>query len=301
MKLHGVFPPLTTPFDGRGELALDRLRENVKRYNALNLAGYVVNGSTGEAVLLSRAESEQIWTAVRETAAPGKVLIAGTGVDSTADTIERTRRAAALGYSVALVKTPYYYKPQMTPAAEIEHFERVADASPIPIVIYQVPQFTGVALEAPAIAKLAQHPNIAGIKESSGIIQRVSEIVHAAPKQFQTLVGSAGTFLPALTSGAIGGILGVACFLPELCLELYTAFQAGELVKAQEAQRRMLNVAKKIVSELGPPGVKCAMDQVGYYGGPARRPFLPLSDAQRKEVIAALVELSAGTRVAARN
>src|SRR5713226_2225830 len=188
MKLHGIFPPLTTPFASDGSLALERLRDNIAQYNRTGLAGYVVIGSTGEAVLLSRAETEQVWAAAREAAAADKILIAGTGVDSTAETIERTNRAAALGYQAALVKTPYYYKSQMTPAAELEHYQRVAYAARIPVLVYSVPQFTGLALEADLVARLAEHPNIIGIKESSGNVQRVTEIIAAAPEGFQVVV-----------------------------------------------------------------------------------------------------------------
>ncbi|MGH7184736.1 MAG: dihydrodipicolinate synthase family protein, partial [Pseudomonadota bacterium] len=185
MKLNGIFPPITTPFAFDESLALDRLRDNVAKYNRTGIAGYVVIGSTGESVLLTFKEVEQVWAAVKEAAALGKVLIAGTGVDSTSGTIHRTNRAADLGYQVALVKTPFYYKPQMTAEAHVEHYLRVADAVRIPILIYSVPVFTGVAVETPTVARLSEHPNIIGIKESSGNIQRVAEIIHSTPASFQ--------------------------------------------------------------------------------------------------------------------
>jgi len=296
MKLHGIFPPLTTPFNHDGSLALDHLRQNIARYNRTRLAGYVVIGSTGESVLLSRDEIERIWDAAREAASPDKLLIAGTGTDSTKETIARTNRAAALGYKVALVKTPYYYKPQMTPNAIAEHYLRVADAAVIPLLIYSVPQFTGVAVEAPLVARLARHSNIIGIKESSGNVQRVSEIISATPSEFQTLVGSASTLYVSLAAGAVGGILGLACVLPELCVELWQLARAGDAESALALQRRLLDPARIIVSELGIPGVKYAMDRVGYFGGPARRPFLPLTDSQRASIdslLASLVPASA--------
>ncbi len=299
MKLHGIFPPLTTPFASEGALALDRLRENVAKYNATRLAGYVAIGSTGESVLLTRHEVEQVWEAVAQAAAPGKILIAGTGVDSTAETIDRTNRAAALGYHAALVKTPYYYKAQMTPEAHFEHYWRVADAARIPIVLYSVPQFTGVAVEAKLVARLAEHPNIIGIKESSGNVQRVSEIIHAAPAEFQTLVGSATTLYPSLAMGAVGGILALACALPELCVELYEAAVSGDAARARTLQQRALRPTLKFVAELSIPGLKYAMDRVGYYGGPARMPFLPLTDAQKREVdevLAGVVPAAAARR-----
>ena len=282
MKLHGIFPPVTTPFNQEGALALDRLKENITRYNETGVAGYVVVGSTGESVLLGRAEIEQVWTAARQ-AAGDKILIAGTGVDSTAETIARTNRAAELGYHVALVKTPYYFKAQMTPEVHAEHYLRVADAARIPLLIYSVPQFTGVAVEAPLVAQLAQHPNIIGIKESSGVMQRVGEIIHRAPAGFQTLVGSATTFFPSMALGAVGGILAVADFLPELCVELYDARAEGDYPRARKLQERLIDPTLTLVAKLGISGVKYAMDRAGYYGGPARRPLLPLNEAQKKE------------------
>jgi 4-hydroxy-2-oxoglutarate aldolase len=282
MKLHGIFPPVTTPFNQDGALALDRLKENITKYNETGVAGYVVIGSTGESVLLGRAEIEQVWTAARQ-AAGDKILIAGTGVDSTAETITRTNRAAELGYHVALVKTPYYYKGQMTAEVHAEHYLRVADAARIPLLIYSVPQFTGVAVEAPLVAQLAQHPNIIGIKESSGVMQRVGEIIHRAPAGFQTLVGSATTFYPSMALGAVGGILAVADILPELCVELYDACAAGDYPLARKLQERLIDPTLTLVAKLGIPGVKYAMDRAGYYGGPARRPLLPLNEAQKKE------------------
>ena len=283
MKLHGIFPPVTTPFHQDGSLALDRLRENISRYNKTGVAGYVVIGSTGESVLLNRAEIEQVLAAAREAASADKILIAGTGVDSTAETIARTNRAAELGYHVALVKTPYYYKGQMTAEVHAEHYARVADAARIPLLIYSVPQFTGVAVEAPLVAQLAKHPNIIGIKESSGVMQRVGEIIHRAPASFQTLVGSATTFYPSMALGAVGGILAAADFLPELCVELYDACVAGDNARARALQERLIDPTLTLVAKLGVPGVKYAMDRAGYFGGLARRPLLPLNEAQKKE------------------
>ncbi len=293
MKLHGIFPPLTTPFSNDGSLALDALRENVARYDRVRLGGYVVVGSTGESVLLSFEETERVWATVLEAAAPGKTLIAGTGAESTKETIDRTNRAAALGYQVALVRTPHYYKPQMTPAAELEHFLRVADAAHIPILIYSVPQFTGLAVEADTVARMAEHPNVIGIKESSGNVARVAEIIHATPRSFQTLVGSASTLFPSLALGAVGAVLALACVLPELCVELYEASRAGHTEKGATLQDRLLVPTQKLVAELGIPGIKYAMDCLGYHGGPARRPLLPLTDAQKRDVEAVLTAVAA--------
>ncbi len=284
MKLRGIFPPLTTPFDLNGELALDKFKANIGRYNRTKLAGYVVIGSTGESVLLNREETDRVLAAAREAAAPEKLMIAGTGAEATAETIARTKRAADFGCKVALVKTPYYYKPAMTDAALAEHFIRVADASPIPLLIYSVPQFTGLAVEAPLVARLAEHANIIGIKESSGNVQRVTQIITATGPGFQTLVGSAQTLFASVGVGAVGGILALACVLPELCVELYESAAAGQMIRARELQHRLLEPAISLVARLSIAGVKYGMDLVGYYGGPPRRPLLPLSDAQKRDV-----------------
>jgi 4-hydroxy-2-oxoglutarate aldolase len=293
MKLNGIFPALTTPFDADGVLASDRLRENINRYNRLPLTGYVAVGSTGESVLLSRAEVEEVFTAVREAAAPGKLLLAGVGSESTPETISRAKAAANIGFDIALVKTPSFFKSALTPDALVEHYKRVADASKLPVLLYAIPQFTGVALEPDLVARLAEHPNIIGIKESSGNVQRVGEIVAAVPANFQVLVGSADTLYASLTLGAVGGILALADCLPELCLELHNAFAAGQTATAGELNRRILPASKKLVRQLGIAGVKAAMDYRGYYGGPVRGPLLPLSAAQKREAEAVVNSLVA--------
>jgi 4-hydroxy-2-oxoglutarate aldolase len=293
MKLNGIFTAITTPFGADGSLAADRLRENVSRYNRLPLAGYVAVGSTGESVLLTRAEVEQVFSAVREAAAPGRVLVAGVGSESTPETISRCKAAADCGFDYALVKTPSFFKSALTPEALVEHYRRVADASKLPVVLYAIPQFTGVALEADLVARLAEHPNIVGLKESSGNVQRVGEIIAAVPEKFQVVVGSADTLYASLVLGAAGGILALADCLPELCIELYQAVAAGETANARELNRRILPASKKLVRQLGIAGVKCAMDYRGYYGGPVRGPLLPLNAAQKREVEAVVNSLVA--------
>src|SRR5215469_7108472 len=189
MDLSGIFPALTTPYSNDGFVSIADLKRNIQQYNGIGLAGYVVMGSTGESVLLSKSETEAVLVAVKETGSPGKKLIAGTGAESTAETIERTKHAAQLGYHAALVKTPYSYKPMYTPEVYVAHYCRVADASPIPVLLYSVPQFMLVALEPPEIAKLAEHPNIIGIKDSAGNVHRVAETIGSVPPAFQVLVG----------------------------------------------------------------------------------------------------------------
>ena len=285
MDFSGVFAALTTPFAADDSVALADLKQNIQRYNATALAGYAVQGSTGESVLLSRAEWDSVLVGAKEAASPQKRLLAGTGVESTAETISRSKRAAELGYHAALVKTPYYYKPVYKADVFIAHYRRVADASPIPVMLYSVPQFTGISLEAPEVAVLAEHPNIIGIKESSGHVQRVAEMVAATPASFQVLTGGAGVLLPSLTVGAKGAILALASALPEKCAELYEVTRRGQLEAARELQKNLLRVSKLIVSELGIPGVKFVMDQRGYRGGAPRLPLLPLADAAKRRVL----------------
>ena len=291
MDLSGVYPALTTPFAADGSVSLNDLKYNIERYNSTGLAGYVVLGSTGESVLLSRTEMDGILVAVKEAAGQGKRLIAGTGAESTAETIERTKRAAEFGYHLALVKTPHYYKPAYKPDVLIAHYRRVADASPIPVVLYSVPIFTGVTLEAPEVAVLSEHPNIVGIKESSGHVMRVAEMVAAAPADFQVLTGSAPTLLAGLMVGAKGAILALASALPEKCVELFELVRAGQIEKARELQNVLLRVSKVVASEHAIAGVKFAMDQRGYRGGIPRLPLVPLSEAYKQRIVESLASL----------
>ncbi len=282
--LRGIIPALATPFDDRGALAVDRLRENMARYNRVGLSGYLANGSTGESVMMDRAEFEKVLAAVRETAADGRILIAGTGVDSTAEAISRTDFAAKLGYDYALVLPPYFYKPMMRSDVLVEHYRRVADASRIPLLLYSVPQFTGVAIEVDVAARLAEHPNIAGMKDSSGNVDRMGSILASVPASFQLVTGAATTVYPSMVLGGKGAILALATFLPEICVALYTAVTAGDGAKALELQRRVIPASQRIVGARGISGVKYAMDCRGYYGGPARRPLLPLQETEKKDV-----------------
>jgi 4-hydroxy-2-oxoglutarate aldolase len=291
MDLSGVFPALTTPFAADGSVSLADLKHNLHRYNGTDLAGYVVLGSTGESVLLSREETDGVLATAKEAAAAEKKLIAGTGAESTAETIEKTKRAAELGYHAALVKTPHYYKPMYKPDVLLTHYRRVADNSPIPILLYSVPQFTGVALEAPEVAVLSEHPNIIAIKDSSGSVQRVAEVIATARPDFQMLVGSASTLYPSLMIGARGGILALASALPEKCVALYNFARRGQLEQARELQQLLVKASKLIVSEAGIAGVKFVMDQRGYRGGIPRPPLLPLTDEVKKRLIALLAAL----------
>ena len=291
MEIAGIFPALTTPYREDGSVAVERFRENLARYNQTGLSGYVILGSTGESVLLSSSESEALLAAAKETAAPGKLLIAGTGAESTAETILRCKRAAGLGYDVALVKTPHYYKPAYKSEVYLRHYCSVADASPIPVLLYSVPIFTGVALDTAEIVALAQHPNIIGIKDSSGMIQRVVEVVAKAPQSFYVLTGGAGVVYPALAVGAKGAILALASALPERCVAIYNSWKGGLHNEARAQQQQVAQASKTIVSDHGIAGLKYAMDLRRYFGGIPRLPLLPLTDEKKQQIHKLLTEL----------
>ena len=282
--LKGIIPALTTPFEAGGTVALGRMRENVTAYNRTGVSGYLAVGSTGESVLLDRSEFERVLSVVREAGAPGRILIAGTGVETTAETISRTEVAAKMGYDYALVCPPCYFKPAMSSQVLVEHYRRVADASRIPVLLYSVPQYTGVAIEVDVAANLSEHPNITGMKDSSGNVDRVGAILAAVPDAFELMTGASTTVYASMTVGARGAILALADFLPELCVALYDAIVAGDALKSLEIQRRLITPTQRIVGAMGISGVKYAMDLRGYYGGPVRGPLLPPSEAHKKEV-----------------
>jgi len=291
MTLQGIFPALTTPFSADESVSLSALRENIQLYNQTKIAGYVVLGSTGESVMLSRDEADSVLAAVKEAASAQKTLIAGTGAESTAETIVRTKRAAALGYRLALVKTPYYYKPVYRAETYLRHYRAVADASPIPLLLYSVPQFTGITLETPEIVALAGHPNIVGIKDSSGNIQRVGEIVAGTQPEFAVLTGGSAVIYPALAVGARGAILALAAALPEKCAEVFELAQNGRHAEARQLQLAIVQASKCIVSDNGIAGVKFAMDLRGYRGGTPRLPLLPLTEEKKQSIAAAVSQL----------
>jgi 4-hydroxy-2-oxoglutarate aldolase len=291
MEISGIYPALTTPFAADGSVSTADLKHNIERYNRTGLAGYAVMGSTGETVLLSHGEWERVLIAVKESAASDKRIIAGTGMESTADTIHRTKLAAELGYHAALVKTPHYYKPVYKPDLLITHYRRVADASPIPVLLYSVPQFTGITMEAPEVTVLAEHPNIIGIKESSGHVQRVAEMVAAVPSNFAVLTGGGGVVLPSVIVGAKGAILAAAAALPDRYVELYDLTRKGQLEKARELQLALLQISKVFGAEAGIAGIKFVMDQRGYRGGLPRPPLLAISEALKHKLLELLASL----------
>jgi 4-hydroxy-2-oxoglutarate aldolase len=275
--LQGVYPPVLTPFRG-GEVAHDRLAANLVRLNAHPLAGYVVLGSTGEFPLLTEGEKERVIATAREHTPAARRLVAGTGGESTDACIRLTKRATQLGANAAIVITPSYFKSLMKPAALIRHYRAIADVSPVPIVLYNFPANTGINLEPDTVARLAEHPNIHGIKDSSGNVPQAAETVRLTPKTFQVFVGSPIAFLPALVVGAAGGILAVANVAPAECCEVWRLAQLGQWAEARDVALRLGPLATGISGRYGIGGLKAALDLVGGYGGPPRAP-LPMPDA----------------------
>jgi 4-hydroxy-2-oxoglutarate aldolase len=349
MLLHGILPPITTPFYPDGNVYYKKLEHNVERYSRTPIAGLVVLGSTGEAIMLSDQERREVLKAARGAAAPSKVLVAGTGIESARETLRLTEYAAELGYDVAMVRTPHYYKKQMAPANMLAFYRTVADRSPLPVMIYNFPQATGYDIAAEVVIELAEHPNLLGIKESSGDVEKVRKMVEgtrhirrsatvtetfdavtprmmaavggagnsgeggelvpvgvlsgaAEPKPsssgvtvagkmktrqkevgFQVLVGSAHRLHVSLDAGAVGAILAFASPAPTACYEIYAAWKEGDAELAGLKQERISQAAQR-VGDLGVPGFKYGMDLNGYYGGPARLPFLPLTADLKAEI-----------------
>jgi dihydrodipicolinate synthase/N-acetylneuraminate lyase len=340
MLFHGIFPAVTTPFYSDGAVYYKKIEHNIDRYSRTPIAGMVILGSTGEAVMLSDNERREVLRLAAEVATPEKVLIAGTGAESAIETLRLTEFAAKAGYDAALVRTPHFYRSQMKPDAMLAFYRTVADQSPLPVLLYTVPPFTAYDLPLEVITALAEHKNIIGIKESSGNVEKVAATIQATAHikrattvtevqqavtgrmqaavhkdngdfvtitnagraagsavatpsilktrskevGFQILVGAAHTLLDSLHAGAGGAVLAFAAPAPTICFEIYAAFRDNDIELARSKQDRLASATKRVVSEMGVPAVKYAMDLNGYYGGPPRLPLLPLTAAQKSEV-----------------
>ncbi|MHB1006129.1 MAG: dihydrodipicolinate synthase family protein [Chloroflexota bacterium] len=280
MRLDGVYPPIPTPFTADGELALDKLAQNMERWNRTGIAGYVVLGSNGEFVLLSEKEKLAVLTTVRERAAAGKFVLAGTGCEGTRETIKLAKKAAEVGADAAVIITPSYYKGKMDGAALLYHYESIADASPIPVILYNMPANTGVDMDAGTVVKLAQHDNIIAIKDSSGNVVKLGDIIRQAPPSFQVFAGSAGFLYPAMCLGAVGGVLALANIAPEQCVDIFTLAREGKHEEARQLQLRMIPANAAVTAGFGIAGLKAALEMVGLYGGLVRGPLRPLNEQQ---------------------
>lgn len=290
MRLDGVLPPIPTPFIG-DRVDVAAMASNVERWMATRIRGVVVLGSNGEAPLLDEAESDAAIAAVRERVPGDRLCLAGTGRESTTAAVRAARRAADLGADAVLVRTPSFFKPLLTHEAFVAHYTAVADASPVPVVLYNFTALTGVTLGLDAVAALAEHPNIIGMKESGSDLKFVTALVDRTPADFAVLAGSAPVLYASLLVGAAGGILALASVVPDLCVELYDAVRAGRLSEARDLQRRLTPLAGLVTSKHGVPGLKAAVSLLGFTGGDPRPPLRPAGPAAVAEIRQALDRL----------
>lgn len=288
LKFEGVYLPVTTPFGSDGELDTGALSANLRRWSAHPIAGVLVGGSTGEAVLLEPAETLAALRAAREALPEELTLIAGTGRQSTRATIRASQAAAEAGADAVLVHPPYYYRAQMTPEALRLHFWEVADASPVPVLLYHVPKFVPVDLAPDLVGELIRHGNVVGVKDSSGDVQNLGALCEVCGEDASVLVGAGTHLYSGLEIGARGGIVAVGLLAAEATTELHAAFAAGRAVEAGRLQERIGPLHRAVVAGTGVPGVKAALDLLGFHGGPPRPPLLPPDEATRTLIREAL-------------
>lgn len=282
-KLYGVYAPIPTPFVN-GKIAYGELEQNLNFWLQSKMSGLVVMGSNGEFVLLNPEEKEQLIAFTCEKAHGKKSVIAGTGAESTEETIRLSLRAAELGVDAVLVVTPNYYKGSMTEPVLKKFYLEVAEASTAPVILYNMPRNTGINLSPKLVAELAKHPNIIGVKDSGGNIVQIAEIVNSTPSDFSVFAGSASYLYSSLALGAKGGTLALANILPNECAEVQELFEAGQLDQAKELQLRLMEINAAVTSRWGIAGLKAAMEEIGLYGGDPRPPLVPLGQPEREEL-----------------
>ena len=284
LNLIGIIPPIATPFDKKGNIAHEALASNIARLFQSGISGVLVLGSNGEYPYLSESEKRAAVKTAVAAAPDDRVVMVGSGCESTRETIRLTNDCAAMGAHVALVVTPCYYGGKMTPTALENHFVKVADQADIPVLLYNVPKFTHINMDPAMALKLSRHPNIVGIKDSSGNVAQLGEILARSDDDFQVLVGTAGALMAALSLGCRGGILALANVAPRECVRLMKLMADGQLEQARDLQLRMLPVNQAVTATYGIAGLKAAMDLLGHAGGEVRAPLLPLDETARREL-----------------
>jgi 4-hydroxy-2-oxoglutarate aldolase len=281
-KMHGIYAPVPTPFvDAMGPVAYDRLEKNMNFWNTSDLEGIVVLGSNGEFVMLDFEEKKELISAVCRLCEGKKFVIAGCGCESSRDTIKLCEYSAAAGAKAALLLSPNYYKKAMTDTVNENFYRTVADASPIPVVLYNMPGNSGINLSSALVAKLAAHPNIIGVKDSGGSIVQIAEIIRDAPEDFAVFAGSAGFLFPTLVLGGVGGTLALANIFPNECAKVQKLTDAGNYKEAADLQKKLIAANTAVTARWGIAGLKAAMDIRGLYGGPPRSPLMPLKEEDR--------------------
>jgi len=289
LRIKGVIPPVMTPFTGDQEVDYDRHVQNVERWNRDKLAGYLVLGSNSEAAYLSESEKVRLVQLTVRHARKDRLILAGTGLESAVETIRLTNRAAELGVHGALILTPFYYGGNMDDEALIHYFTRVADQAEIPILIYNVPKFTHINVSVKVVRELSRHPNIAGMKDSSGNVPQLVSFLTEIGEGFNLMSGTIASWFPALTLGIEAGIFALANLAPNECSEIQEAYEAADLETARATYMRMFPVNTAVTATYGVAGLKYAADLMGYQGGTVRSPLLPLGD-EGKEAIRGILE-----------
>jgi len=289
-SFEGVIPPVVTPFSLDGEVDLEGLERQVSWLSGRGLAGILILGSTGEAPLVDRDERKAIIERAAARKEEGTVLMAGTGAEGTRQTIQLSRDAAEAGADSVLVVNPSYYAGAMTVEGMSAHFEAVADASPVPILLYTVPKFTNLAIPPAVVERLARHENCVGIKDSSGDLCSLHTFMERTSPDFQVLTGSPLILGAAGAAGAAGGILAVANLFPELCIRLFEAGRQGEVETLRTLQTEVNVLTRRIQGAWGIPGLKVGADMLGGFGGYPRPPLRPLNGEGKAGVEAALSE-----------
>jgi 4-hydroxy-2-oxoglutarate aldolase len=287
--LNGIFPPIATPFIN-DEISLEKLAFNISKWNEFDLSGYLTMGSNGESAFLTFDEKVKLVSAVKEYAKPGKTIIAGTGSDSIKETIKLTNECAIAGADYGLVLTPSFYKSKMTSEALLNYFRLVADSINIPILIYNVPRFTGINISIHVVAELANHQNIVGIKNTSENIAEISSFVSNTPDDFSVLVGTASVIYPGICAGASGSICALANILPHKCIDLYELSNSGRHSDARELQSKLIEPNSLVTAVYGVSGLKAALDMVGYFGGIPRKPLQPIKPMEVKNLKSVLLK-----------
>ncbi len=291
ISLKGIFPPVITPYENE-EISYSKLAENLKKWNDFKLAGYVLLGSNGENVMLEESESLNLIETAVKYVPDGRRIIIGAGQESTRTTLEFIRRAYRIGGDAVLLGVPHYYRDQMKPAVQQRYFLEVAEASPMPIILYNVPKFTGVEIPPAVISAVGNHPNIIGMKDSSGNITYQQSVIHMGLRDFQLLTGSANTLMPSLMMGATGGILALANIAAGICIEIYDDVARGHIDKARELQLKIIRLNQLTTGIYGIGGLKFAMDQVGFFGGMPRHPLQLPDDQGKHEIMKELEKLA---------
>lgn len=282
-RFKGIYAPLTTPFKDE-DVFFEKFQENIQKYNEFDLSGYIIAGSTAESVYLTDEEVKKLVRSAKEVASSGKHIIAGTARESTKITLEFSNRMADLGIDATLIRTPSYFKALITPSALKKHFFTIADNIKIPLIIYHIPRYTGVALTPELLCELSKHENIAGIKDSSGNMAFLDRIIPNLDPNFDYLLGAGSLLFPGIVMGACGGVLALSDVATSLCIELYKLSLSKQWEDAKKLQHDLVPLNQALTVEHGIPAIKYALDLIGFFGGPCRLPLQPLDDPVKQKI-----------------